>query len=197
MEDIGTDFEGHKYKSKGGIILTVAELNQKFTDIYNSTYDGIYRYILSKCRNPDDIPDIVQNTYLNFYNRLKRGADIKEPVKYLVKTAKHELYKVCGMWNLSAKNIPVYSKADDENFEDIERELMTGEVETDEINSILCGEIWKHIKNSDILTYKIFVLYFQYDQKLKDIAVTLKVNESTVKNRLFRTVKQIKEKYNV
>ncbi|MCL2775181.1 MAG: sigma-70 family RNA polymerase sigma factor [Oscillospiraceae bacterium] len=195
MEDIENITENSgKYKSKGVIDLTAAELNQKFTEIYNSTYDGIFRYVLSKCRNSGDIPDIVQNTYLNLYTRMSKRTDIKEPIKYLVKTAKHELYKIYGIWNLSSKNIPVYSKADDENFEDIERELL---VETDEINNLLCEEIWKYIKNTDILTYKIFVLYFQYDEKLRDIAETLKVNESTVKNRLFRTLKQIKEKYNV
>ena len=196
MEDIENITENSgEYKSKGVMDLTAAELNQKFTEIYNSTYDGIFRYVLSKCRNSGDIPDIIQNTYLNLYTRMSRGADIKEPIKYLVKTAKHELYKIYGAWNLSSKNIPVYSKTEDENFEDIERELLT--VEADEINSLLCGEIWKHIKNSDILTYKIFVLYFQYGEKLRDIAEILKVTESTVKNRLFRTLKQIKEKYNV
>jgi len=196
MEDIENITKNSgEYKSKGAINLTGTELNQKFTEIYNSTYDDIYRYVLSKCRNSDDIPDIMQNTYLNFYSRMSKNADIKEPIKYLVQTAKHELYKFYGIWNLSSKNIPVYSKSEDENFEDIERELLTAEA--DEINSLLCGEIWKHIKNSDILTYKIFVLYFQYDEKLRDIAETLKVTESTVKNRLFRMLKQIKEKYNV
>jgi RNA polymerase sigma-70 factor (ECF subfamily) len=167
-----------------------------FTEIYNSTYNDIFRYVLSKCRNINDIPDIMQNTYLNFYSRLKRGGEIKEPIKYLIQTAKRELYKTYGFWNLANQNVPVYSKHDSEDFDNIEFESELS-FEVDEVNSLLCDEIWKYIKNLDILTYKIFILYFQYDEKIKDIAQNLKINESTVKNRLFRTLKQLKEKYNV
>ena len=199
-KDMPADFEkSEKSKKREGIILTVAELNQEFTVIYNATYDDIFRYVLSKCRNPDDISDIVQNTYLSFYNRLKQISDIKEPVKYLVKTAKHEIYKTYGIRSLSANNIPVFSKRGDENFEDTELELLLT-AETDEsaaINSLLCDEIWKYIKNLDALTYKIFVLYFHRDEKITDIAAVLKISESTVKNRLFRTLNKIREKYNV
>ena len=199
IKNIPPDFVGSENKSKGEIVLTTAELNKNFTVIYNSTYGDIFRYVLSKCRNPDDIPDIVQNTYLNFYTRLKHGADIKEPVKYLVKTAKHELYKTYGIRSLSSNNIPVFSRRDGENFEVTELELLlTAETAgPGEINSLLCDEIWKYIKNLDILTYKIFVLYFHCDEKIKDIAAILKVTESTVKNKLFRTLGKIREKYNV
>ena len=177
-------------------ILKVFELNQQLTEIYNLTYDDIFRYVLSKCRNIDDVPDIIQNTYMNFYSRLKRGGDIKEPIKYLIQTAKRELYKTYGFWNRANETMPIYSKYDGEDFDNIELEAEL-DFEIDETNNLLCDEIWKYIKNLDNLTYKIFVLYFQYDDKIKDIAKILKVNESTVKNRLFRTLKQLKEKYNV
>ena len=34
--------------------------------VYNETYEDIFKYILSKCRNIDDVGDLVQNTYLKF-----------------------------------------------------------------------------------------------------------------------------------
>ena len=178
-------------KASGEII----DLEREFNGIYDSTYNDIYKYVLSKARNVGDIDDIVQNVYLNLYNRLKKGGEIKEPVKYLVKTAKHEVYKNYRIVDRLAKNIPVFSKSEDENFENLELELLNEEA--NEISGLILDEVWKFLRNGDVLTYKIFVLYFEYEEKLCDIAKILEVKESTVKNRLFRTLRIIREKYDV
>ena len=62
---------------------------------------------------------------------------------------------------------------------------------------LLCDSIWKYLKDKDSLTLKIFILYFNKDLKIKDIANILKVNESTVKNRLYRTMKEINKEFNL
>ena len=178
-------------KASGEII----DLEREFNGIYDSTYGDIYKYVLSKSRNAGDIVDIVQNVYINLYNRLKKGGEIKEPLKYLVKTAKHEVYKNYKVFDRLAKNVPVFSKSDDENFENFELELLNQE--KDEISGLILDEIWQFLKNGDVLTYKIFVLYFEYEEKLCDIAKILAVKESMVKNRLFRTLKIIRERYDV
>jgi RNA polymerase sigma-70 factor (ECF subfamily) len=187
------------------IFLTVSELDKasgeifdlerEFNGIYDSTYSDIYKYVLSKARNIGDIDDIVQNIYINFYNRLKKGVEIKEPVKYLVKTAKHEVYKNYRVFDRLAKHVPVFSKSEDENYDNFELELLNEE--KDEISGLILEEVWKFLKSGDVMTYKIFVLYFEYEEKLCDIAKILAVKESTVKNRLFRTLKIIREKYDV
>ena len=181
-------------KTPGGIL---ADLEREFNLIYDSTYHDIYKYVLSKARNAGEIDDIVQNAYLNLYHRLKKGGEIKEPVKYLVKTAKHEIYKNYKVFGRLEKNIPVFSKSEsgDENFDNLELELLNEE--KDEISGLILDEIWEFLKNGDVMTYKIFILYFEYDEKLRDIAKMLGIKESTVKNRLFRTLKIIREKYDV
>jgi RNA polymerase sigma-70 factor (ECF subfamily) len=173
----------------------IFDLEREFNEIYDSTYNDIYKYVLSKARNAADIPDIVQDTYLHLYNRIKKGGEIKEPIKYLVKIAKHEVYKNYRISERLANNIPVFSKNGDENFENLELELLNDE--KNEINNLVLQEVWKFLKNGDVLTYKIFILYFEHEEKLCDIAKILTVKESTVKNRLFRTLKQIRETYDV
>ena len=175
----------------------IFDSEREFNDIYDATYADIYKYVLSKARNAGDIADIVQNVYINLYNRLKKGGEIKEPLKYLVKSAKHEVYKSYRLAERLAKNVPVFSKreSEDENFERLELEFLSEE--KDEINGLILDEVWKFLKNGDVLTYKIFILYFEYEEKLCDIAKILEVKESTVKNRLFRTLKIIREQYNV
>ena len=201
---------GASYKlidTRGSDFVTVPELNKtlgetfdlerEFNSIYESTYSNIYKYVLSKVRNAGDIDDIVQIIYISLYKRLKKSGEIKEPLKYLVKSAKHEIYKNYRLADRLAGNIPVFSQreSEDENFDNLELELLSEE--KGEINGLILDEVWKFLKNGDVLTYKIFILYFEHEEKLSDIAKILKVKESTVKNRLFRTLKKIREDYNV
>ena len=173
----------------------ISDVNLMFDEIYDSTYKDVYIYVLSKVRNPSDTDDIVQTAYIKFYKRLQNGGEIKEPIKYLVTTAKNEIFKNYKILDRLSKNIPVFSKTDDENFEAVELELLDDD--TDEINGLILEEVWKFLKNGDTVTYKIFVLYFEYDKKFREIAEILDLNESTVKSKLFRTLKQIRENYGV
>lgn len=174
--------------------MEVPELNRIITDIYNSTYNDILKFILIRCRNQDDIHDLIQNTYLSFYKRYKAKGDIREPKRYLIKIAKHELFEYYGISAFRKKHIPVFSQQEDETFESFEAELCREEADDDKL---MCRDIWQYIKGCDILTFKIFTLYFSHDLKIRDIAKSLDVNESTVKNRLYRTVKEINKKFSL
>lgn len=54
-------------------------------------------------------------------------------------------------------------------------------------------EVWEYIKNKDIITTKIFYLYFAMGLKISEIAKNLKITESNVKNKLYRTLKELKK----
>lgn len=174
--------------------MTASELNRVVTEIYEATNNDILRYIVSKCRSIDDVQDLVQNTYLNFYNRLRKNGEIKEPKKYLIKIAKNEVYKLYGYFNILRNSIPVFSQAEGEDFSNLELEALSHEVHYSEL---YCNELWEYLKKCDILTFKIFALYYSQDLKISEIAGLLKVKESTVKNRLYRTLKEMREKFGV
>lgn len=164
------------------------DIEQILTDVYNNTYDDVRRYIISKCRDIEDVGDLIQNVYLSFYRALKTNKNILNPKRYLIKTAKHEVYKHYGRIAVLKNNIPVFSTSDNEDFTKVEKKL---QIEEDFDKNIFCDEIWSYIKKEDVLTNKIFILYFEEDMKIKDISELLKVGESTVKNRLYRTLKKI------
>lgn len=168
-----------------------SELREKVAEIYQATYDDMLKFVVSRCRNPSDVPDILQNTYLCFFRRLKKRGDVRDPKSYLYRIARHELFKSYGVWRRDSGNIPAFSGQEGENFDDIEAELQT---ETDDA-SMSSGEIWASVRKGDVLTFKIFVLYFGYDEKLCDIARLLHISESNVKNRLYRTVRKIREEF--
>lgn len=173
--------------------MLVSELEFKLTEIYNETHKDVLKYVVSKCNNPDDINDLVQNVYLNFCKRLRKNGHIDEPKKYLITIARNEIFKHYGFIKASREFIPLFSRGEGEDYSALEAEISTEDISYD---SLLCDEVWEYVKKLDILTFKIFVLYFKYDMKLSDISKTLRVNESTVKSRLYRTIRDVRNKFN-
>lgn len=45
----------------------------KFEEIYNHTYNRTLKFIVIKCNNIEDINDIIQDTYLELLNKMKRN----------------------------------------------------------------------------------------------------------------------------
>ena len=173
-------------------------IDRAFDELYRSTSGKILKFALSKCGNLDDAYDIVQKTYLDVYERLKKDSHaydaVKDPLRYLLKIAEIKCCKYYKKNTLEKENIPVFSAVtDDENFANME--ALLGQ-EVPEYNHLDTQEIWEHIKKLDPLTVKICVLYFYRDEKLADIAKTLNVSQSTVKNRLYRTIEKLKQNFN-
>ncbi|MEG0295180.1 MAG: sigma-70 family RNA polymerase sigma factor [Clostridium sp.] len=171
----------------------VSKLENRLAEIYEETNKEVLRYVTTKCKSPNDIDDLMQNIYFSFYKRLKKKGDMYEGnIKYLITIARHEVFKLYGILKMSQDLIPVFSKHNDDEYVSIENEIKTEDVS---YNVVLCNEVWEYLKRQDILTFKVFVLYFNNDMKIKDISNELKVSESTVKNRLYRTIKEIRNNY--
>ena len=54
-------------------------------------------------------------------------------------------------------------------------------------------EVWKYIKEKDTKIAKIFYCYYHLNMKIYEIALEMKLNESTVKNYLYRTKKELQQ----
>ena len=179
-----------------GRVTAVGESNDRtFVELYRSTNKQVLKYALSKCGNIDDASDITQKTYLNYYERIKKHGDVEGNIlSYLIKIADSELRKYYITNSKKSNDIPAFSEfMDDEEFDAFETLLVQ---EVPEYTKLDTEEIWQYIKTLDPLTFNIFILYFHHDEKLADIAKTLSTSESTVKNRLYRTIEKLKEKFN-
>lgn len=177
--------------------LSRAKLEEQMTRIYHSTYPDVHKYVVSKSKSPSDIPDIIQNIYIKFYKRLEKRPDIEQPGHYIMKIAKGEIAEHYRGWYRDAGNIPAFSPNEENDFEgigDIEAELSA---ELSDFDSELVADLWDFIKSRDSLTFQIFVLHFQYDRTLEDVAKDLNIKLSTVKNRLYRTIKLVRERYHM
>ena len=53
--------------------------------------------------------------------------------------------------------------------------------------------IWEYIKNKNTEIAKIFYAYYHLGMKINEIALEMQLNESTVKNYIYRTIKELKQ----
>ena len=158
---------------------------KKFNKIYDETYSDILKYVIIKCHNINDANDIIQDVYLEFWKILNKKTVIDDNIKsYLIgiavnKIKKHFtiIQKIRTLVNNEESVIDIKSNI---NIEDII------------INNEDWNSIWEYIKNKrnqDIP--KIFYLHYKLEMSIKDIAKELDVNESYVKNLIYRTLKEL------
>lgn len=153
---------------------------ENFEEIYNRTYKNTLKYILLHCNNLDDVNDIIQDTYVEFYKELKKRKffELKEEQRFIIGISKNVLKKYYRLKNniLNLEN----EEIDTESNVDIELEFITKEN---------VAEIWQMLKDKDIKIAKTFYLYYGLGMKIADIAKELKLSESAIKNYIYRTIK--------
>ena len=166
---------------------------ENFEEIYNNTYTYTLRYILCKCSNIDDVNDLLQETYVELYKILKKKKNItlENYQNYIIGIAKKKIQRHYGLL-YQLKNWSTFSNSEIKEYEmDLPSNI---DVEADIVIKLNAKEVWDYIKQKNIIFIKVFYLYYYSDLKISQIATELNISESKVKNILYRTIKEIKEK---
>lgn len=162
---------------------------QNFDNIYQNTYDNTLKFIVLKCNNIDDINDIIQDTYVELYHKLqKKDINVENENSYIVGIAKNIIKR--HYRKMKNKNYEI-SINENDNIEIIDEVNLEDNFITQEN----AKDVWNYIKNKDIITAKIFYLYYILGYKLEEIAIEMNLNLSNVKTRIYRTLKEIKKLY--
>ena len=160
-----------------------------FKEIYDKTYDNNLKYIVLKT-NVDDANDVIQEVYIELLNKLKKekSIEIENIDGFVFGITKNVLKRFYKNINLD-KDIFVYSAED--NNEEIADSYS---LEDDFINDTNISLIWDEIRKKEDVIQKIFYLYYVLDIKISNIAESMNINESTIKTKIYRTLKELKEK---
>lgn len=162
---------------------------KNFEEIYQQTYQETLKYMISHCNNLEDVNDLIQETYVEFYKKLKRleKIEVEKSQAFLIGIAKNIIKKYYRFHYQKRSNIIELEglEATDEKI-DLEVQFITKEN---------VAQIWKILENKDVKIAKIFYLYYGLDMKIKEIAVQLNLTESAVKNYLYRTIKELKRTF--
>lgn len=149
----------------------------EFEVFYQESYAKFYRFLILQASNLNNIDDILQNAYLALYKKMK---------KQKIENLEAYLYKVG--WNLLKKERKLSKEC---SLEENMLNSSSSIEEKVELNEDL-NTVWKYVKTKEVLIQKAFYLYY-LGMSIKDIAKNLKVNESQVKNYIYRTRKELKE----
>ncbi|MCL2487731.1 MAG: sigma-70 family RNA polymerase sigma factor [Oscillospiraceae bacterium] len=157
-----------------------------FEQVYTETFPVMTRFVSSRCGDFHDAADIVQSVYLSFFQQLsKKGKNIKDVRAYLFKSCRHELSR--------------YRKrqsARPEPDEEIELAPETGADFREMVeNAQLLEQLWQEILSLPADISRCFVLFYLHDMTLEQIGRELALPESTVKSRLYRTQRMMREKF--
>ena len=167
----------------------------KFNVIYDQTHSDLLKYVIIKCHNINDANDIIQETYLEFWNIINKKELSNSNIKsYLIGIANNKIKKHFSLLQ-RIKTISLFEK----NDQDIE--IINTIKDSINLNDLIIKEdnwsqIWNYIKrkkNQDIP--KVFYLYYKLEISIKEISNYLKVNESYIKNLIYRTLKELQDNF--
>jgi RNA polymerase sigma-70 factor (ECF subfamily) len=177
------------------ILMTGSDIASRFDEIYDSTRKEVLAFITARCGSTADICDIFQETYMELYKvLLKRGAEYVTHEKALVmriakrKIAKHytflERFKNFVSFSRDGEDAGDFTEFEDDDF-------CTEEFS---VNNILLENARKFIKAKPENVRKVFYLMYDVGLTIPEIAKMLSMSESNVKNKLYRTLKELDRK---
>ncbi len=156
------------------LVLQIKDGNKDaFTEFYRLTvryvYSIVYAYLLSN----EDTEDVVQNTYFKLYVVRKRINPEKSILAYMKRIAINYAFKQMRQ----------------------KRKVITKETSfaKDEGTKELVQEALKKLDEKDRL---VLVLHYLDNTSVKEISVLVNEKEGSVKSRLFRARKKLKEVIN-
>ena len=145
-----------------------------FNQMYDETSQKVLIYITSKCGNPSDIQDIFQETYTELFFILKKrgGEYVQNSEAFAMQIAKQKVYRHYTLLQKLKNGLPI-----------------------ERVTDALLAEIRLHLRGKPAVTQKIFYLFYNMEQTIPQIAAELQMTESNVKNRLYRTLSELRAKY--
>lgn len=164
---------------------------KEFETIYQNTYQRTLRFIIIKCNHIEEINDILQDTYVELLKIIKKQKVlvIENIDSYIIGIANNILKRYYH--KKKKDNIISYYI---ENQEETELEIKDDfDLEQDIITKENVKRVWQYLKNKDLTTTKTFYLYFAMGLKISEIAKELEITESKVKNKIYRTLKELKK----
>lgn len=167
---------------------------QSFERLYEETYNSVLKYVVLKCNNIGDVNDIVQETYIEFYKILNKEKILKlnNYKAFIIGIAKNKIRKYYGI-KYKLCNVSLFSKRDElELIDNIQSDI---NIENIIINNEQIKSIWIFLKSKKPIIGKIFYLYYYLDLTIKEISSELELNESTIKNYIYRTLKEVRDNF--
>ena len=173
--------------------------NAFFESLYDTTYPQIVLFVTKRCSDPTQIADIMQDIYADVYAvMMQKGcAYLQNPGAFVQHVAKKKLARYYGWKERLREMIPLFgqNREDDEEFETLELLLDDLPVVEQVEKGLLLSDIAAQLATKPLDVQRIFLLYYSLDMPIRRIAAELNLRESSVKNKLYRTIGELRRLY--
>lgn len=168
-----------------------------FDRIYNSTNKKVLAFIVAKCGNMEDVNDILQETYMELYTTLLNKGEnyIENDNAFIINIAKSKIYKHYTVLQRVKADLPLSFLTNDNGEITLDLQSEEAYLEDSICTNELVNEIEDIIAGKPQEIRKIFFLRFSLELSITDIANLMRVKESYIKNKLYRTIQEIREIY--
>ncbi len=169
-----------------------------FNNIYDSTNKKVLAYITAKCGNTSDISDIFQETYMELYAVLvKKGTNyVKNSEAFVIKIAKQKIFRYYSLSQRLKSMVPMINiNEEGEEFNIADLEIDSFSVDKIVSEKMLIAQVNQFLSTKPVDIRKIFYLFYYMNMPISEIALLLSMSESNVKNKLYRTIKELRKIY--
>ena len=149
----------------------------KAIDVYTPYLSTVLYNMVGNRLPKEDIEEIVSDVFVTLW----KNAEYIDPAKGTIRSY---LAAVCRNFALKRLN----KKKDYENLDDIEVPDQKSTIQQDMENSAL----WDDVMSLGEPDNEIFVRYYKFGEKLKDISKATGINISTIKTKLSRGKRKLK-----
>jgi RNA polymerase sigma-70 factor (ECF subfamily) len=170
----------------------------RFNEIYGATNKKVLAFITAKCNSLDDVDDVFQETYYELFSTLKkRGTDfIQNDEAFVMRIARLKTYRHYSLIKRLSRFVSSTAAGEDGTENDLtDLEQDTFNVEDSVISGLLVEDIEQSLQKRPEDIQKIFMLYYSLNQTIPEIAALLGTSESNIKNKLYRTLKELRNLY--
>jgi RNA polymerase sigma-70 factor (ECF subfamily) len=170
-------------------------VTERFNEVYNATYKAVMAYIAGKCGNTADMGDIAQEVYIEVYEMLcKRGVGYPRSDKAVVmKIAQQKIARHYSRMDRLRMLVPLRGENEDGDDDALTPQevdaFMTEDYVIDQMMHDSARQIIRQ-KPEDVK--KVFYLFYDLGLTIAETAQALGVSESNVKNKLYRTLKELR-----
>ncbi|MCL2396929.1 MAG: sigma-70 family RNA polymerase sigma factor [Defluviitaleaceae bacterium] len=168
----------------------------RFDEIYDATNKAVLAFITAKCGRTADIGDIFQETYTELYDLMRRrGTDyVTHEMALVLRIARRKVaryYSLAQRLSVFVSSISVNENGDEVDLTALETDSFL--TEDFVVNHSLLGAARQYINSKPEDVQKVFYLMYDVGLTIPEIARTLNISESGVKNKLYRTLKELRK----
>ncbi|WP_257669920.1 RNA polymerase sigma factor [Parapedobacter tibetensis] len=159
-----------------------------FSAIYDAYWERLFRFVIRILPDEDDVADVVQETFITFWEARTRLEHIKSVKSYLFVIARNLAFR---RFREQLKYGDAANRLIDQYTEGADSTLAT--IHTRELSAIIDAEVEKLPERMR----EVFVLSRKEHLSYKEIAERLNISDQTVKKQISKSLRYLRLKLDV